>query len=119
MSRKLYPKQLLPLVSARSMVQETALRVGDTSLFAPPFVVCNEDHRFMIAEQLREIGLTGATIFVEPVGRSTAAAIAVAAIQADAQEPDAILLILPADHLVQNREAFQAAVRRGSKVAAA
>src|SRR6201996_6245712 len=77
-SRESFPKQLWPLVSERTMVQETALR-GHGAGFAPPVVVCNQEHRFLIAEQLRQAGIGNARILLEPVGRNSAPAIAAAA----------------------------------------
>ncbi|MGQ9369719.1 mannose-1-phosphate guanylyltransferase/mannose-6-phosphate isomerase [Azospirillum sp. ST 5-10] len=116
MSRELYPKQLLPLCSDRSMLQDTARRIADPALFAPPLVVCNHEHRFVIAEQMRQIGVAPGAIVLEPVGRNTAAACAVAALAAD--DPDAVILVLPADHLIQDVDAFAAAVGRAAAAAA-
>lgn len=115
LSRELYPKQLLPLVGERTMLQETVLRLGglDTQ---PPIVVCNETHRFLVAEQVRQLGQKSGAIILEPVGRNTAPAIALAALQAP---PDAMLLVLPADHVIRNPAAFQAAVRQALTAASA
>ena len=107
LSRDLYPKQFLPLTGERSMVQETALRVADPARFAPPMVVCNQEHRFILVEQLREVGVTPGEIIVEPAGRNTAPAIALAALRAPA---DARLLVLPTDHVVRGQDAFLEAV---------
>src|SRR5512147_634393 len=82
LSRELYPKQLLPLVGERTMLQETAARLEGLSDLGAPIVVCNESHRFMVAEQLRESGAEPQAIVLEPVGRNTAPAVAVAAIVA-------------------------------------
>ena len=79
MSRALYPKQLLALTGERSLLQETAHRVAGDAGFAPPLIVANEEHRFIIAEQLREIGVVPEALVLEPVGRNTAPAAAVAA----------------------------------------
>ncbi len=98
-SRETFPKQLWPLTSARTLMQETALRAHGTG-FAPPIVVCNQEHRFLVAEQLRNAGVTGAQIVLEPVGRNTAPAIAAAALLVAEQDPDAVLWILAADHAV-------------------
>jgi mannose-1-phosphate guanylyltransferase/mannose-6-phosphate isomerase len=106
LSRELYPKQLLPLVGERTMLQETVLRLEGLEA-APPIVVCNEAHRFLVAEQLRQLAITPQAILLEPVGRNTAPAIALAALQA---RPDALLLVLPADHVIRDVTAFQAAV---------
>ncbi|HWM46395.1 MAG TPA: mannose-1-phosphate guanylyltransferase/mannose-6-phosphate isomerase [Xanthobacteraceae bacterium] len=110
LSRESYPKQLLRLVGDKTLMQQTALRVCDRTRFAPPLVVANAEHRFVIAEQLRAVGIHDATIVLEPVGRSTAPAAAVAALAALAQDPDAVILLLPVDHLVRDVGAFQRAV---------
>ena len=110
MSREKYPKQFLPLCSERSMLQDTAHRVADPALFAEPLVICNQDHRFIIAEQMRQTGLGTAQIVLEPVGRNTAAAAAVAALIVAERDPDGLLLLLPADHAIQDQGAFMKAV---------
>lgn len=107
LSRELYPKQLLPLVGERTMLQETLLRLGGLDA-APPIVVCNDAHRFLVAEQLRQIDVQPKAIVLEPVGRNTAPAIALAALQA---APGALLLVLPADHVIRDIAAFHEAVR--------
>lgn len=119
MSREHYPKQLLPLCSERSMLQETALRVRDPARFAAPLLVCNQEHRFIIAEQVRQSGLTPQAIMLEPVARNTAAAAAVAALTLAETDPNALLLLLPADHLIRDQDAFLAAVDAAAAVAAA
>src|SRR4051794_15142681 len=96
-SRESYPKQLLPLVGERTMLQDTVRRVVGQR-FAAPLVICNDEHRFVIAEQLREIAVTPFAIALEPAGRNTAAAAAVAALIITEQDPDALLLLLPPDH---------------------
>ncbi|PWC35736.1 mannose-1-phosphate guanylyltransferase/mannose-6-phosphate isomerase [Azospirillum sp. TSO22-1] len=118
MSRETYPKQLLPLCSERSMLQETVQRVVDPARFAAPIVIANQEHRFVIAEQLRALATTPGALVLEPVGRNTAAACAVAALLAQRSDPDALILVLPADHLVQNRDAFRAAVDAAAAAAA-
>lgn len=110
LSRELYPKQLLPLISSRTMLQETVLRLDGLEVTAPT-VVSNEAHRFLVAEQLREIGCTPRAIVLEPWGRNTAPAVALAAHAAlAADEADPLLLVLPADHLIRDVPAFHAAV---------
>jgi mannose-1-phosphate guanylyltransferase/mannose-6-phosphate isomerase len=117
-SRESYPKQLLCLASGQSMIQDTASRVtGDG--FAAPLVVCNDDHRFIIAEQLRQINLAPSAIVLEPVGRNTAAAAAVAALIVAEQDPNALLLLLPADHVILDNKGFRAAVEAAAAAAAA
>ncbi|MEY2884001.1 MAG: mannose-phosphate guanyltransferase [Pseudomonadota bacterium] len=119
MSREMYPKQLLALWSERSMLQDTAGRVADPALFAPPVVICNQEHRFIIAEQLRQIGLGPAAIVLEPIGRNTAAAAAVAALRIVESEPDALMLLLPADHVIRDAQAFHASVAAAVRAARA
>ena len=121
LSRELYPKQLLPLVGDETMLQDTARRLtGLTD--AGPIVVCNEHHRFMVAEQLRQIGSTPSAIVLEPVGRNTAPAVAIAALTAlSAAVPgdEPLLLVMPADHLLKDVAAFHRAVLAGQVAAAA
>ena len=107
LSRSAYPKQFLPLTSDNTMLQETLLRLRGIEAMGSPLVICNEEHRFMVAEQLREIALKPQAIMLEPVGRNTAPAVALAAL---AVEPDEILLILPADHVIEDIATFQAAI---------
>jgi mannose-1-phosphate guanylyltransferase/mannose-6-phosphate isomerase len=118
LSRAALPKQLLPLASERTMLQETVLRLGSVAEICAPLVVCNNDHRFLIAEQMREIGVEPMGIFLEPVGRNTAPAAAVAALTLLKRDPDAVMLLLPADHLINNVPAFHAAVAEGMKAVA-
>ena len=121
LSRELYPKQLLPLVGEETMLQDTARRVTGLA-DAGPIVVCNEHHRFMVAEQLRQIGVSPAAIVLEPVGRNTAPAVAIAALaalQAAAPGQEPVLLVMPADHLLKDVPAFHRAVRAGLAAATA
>jgi mannose-1-phosphate guanylyltransferase/mannose-6-phosphate isomerase len=118
LSREAYPKQFLPLVGADTMLQATWRRTtGLTD--APPIVVAGEDHRFLVAEQLRQAGARSPEILLEPVGRNTAPAIAAAALQAASGGHDPILLVLPSDHVVRDRAAFEAAVREALPAAEA
>ncbi len=113
LSREFYPKQFLPLVGERTMVQETALRAAGLPDAAGPIVICNEEHRFMMAEQLRQVGVTPQAIVLEPVGRNTAPAVALAAMAAlerAGQGDDPLLLVLPADHVIRDVAAFRRAV---------
>jgi mannose-1-phosphate guanylyltransferase/mannose-6-phosphate isomerase len=107
LSRELYPKQLLPLVGERTMLQETVHRLSGLDA-AKPIIVCNDAHRFLVAEQLRQLDMNPQAIILEPVGRNTAPAIALAALKAPAE---ALLLVLPADHVIRDVAAFQAAIR--------
>ncbi len=110
LSREAYPKQFLALAGEHTMLQDTWLRVAPLASLAP-VVVANEEHRFLAGEQLRQVGVDGAAIVLEPVGRNTAPAIAAAALQATADGSDPLLLVLPSDHVVRDAAAFQAAVR--------
>ncbi|MCH9013737.1 MAG: mannose-1-phosphate guanylyltransferase/mannose-6-phosphate isomerase [Proteobacteria bacterium] len=117
LSRVLYPKQLLPLVSDDTLLQETARRVADAERFAAPLVVCNDEHRFIVAEQLREIGITPAAIVLEPDGRNTAPAAAAAALMLGRDDADALLLILPSDHVITDLEGFHGAIEVAARAA--
>jgi mannose-1-phosphate guanylyltransferase/mannose-6-phosphate isomerase len=112
LSRELHPKQLLALMSEHTMLQETASRL-DGLEHEPPVVVCNESHRFLVAEQLRVLGIQARSIVLEPFGRNTAPAIAVAALAVLKTSPgiDPVMLVLPADHVVRDIQAFHAAVK--------
>lgn len=121
LSRSKYPKQLLSLAGNgpdaadnHSMLQQTLLRVQGVDHAESPIVVCNEEHRFMVGEQLQEMQCSDATIILEPEGRNTAPAIALAALQA---EPESILLVMPADHVIQNIGAFQSAISHALPIA--
>ncbi|HEY0635364.1 MAG TPA: mannose-1-phosphate guanylyltransferase/mannose-6-phosphate isomerase [Gammaproteobacteria bacterium] len=120
-SRELFPKQLMPLVGERTMLQDTLLRLpglsGRDLEHETPLVICNEEHRFMVAEQLRAIDHQGATIMLEPVGRNTAPALTLAALRQTQTGSDAILLVMPADHVIQDVETFHAAVAIGARLA--
>lgn len=122
LSRELYPKQLLPLVGKGTMLQETLARVDGIADLAAPIVVCNEHHRFLVAEQLRKVKVSPQAIVLEPIGRNTAPAVAVAALAAlsAAQgKTDPVLLVLPADHVIRETRAFRAAVEIGLQAAEA
>ena len=118
LSREAYPKQFLPLVGDDTLLQATWRRVAPLSS-AAPLVVANEEHRFLVAEQLRVIGAPQARIVLEPVGRNTAPAIAAAALIASADGGDPLLLVLPSDHVVRDPDAFRAAVRAAAPAAEA
>ena len=121
LSREKYPKQLLALVGADSLLQATVRRVDGIAgaELAPPLVVCNEEYRFVIAEQLRLMGKPG-TLALEPVGRNTAPALTLAALAAlkKGNGADPILLVMPADHVITDTAAFQQAVGQGARLAA-
>ena len=114
LSRSLYPKQFLPLVSDRTMLQETVLRLKGLET-EPPVTICNEEHRFIVAEQLRAIDQLGSVI-LEPEGRNTAPAVALAA-HVISNENDPLLLILAADHVIQNENAFVASIEKAIPLA--
>jgi mannose-1-phosphate guanylyltransferase/mannose-1-phosphate guanylyltransferase/mannose-6-phosphate isomerase len=97
-SRELYPKQLLPVLGSRSMLQNTVLRLRALDDLGDPIIICHEEHRFLIAEQLRMIDSKPASIVLEPIGRNTAPAVTIAALRALEKHPDALLLVLPVDH---------------------
>jgi mannose-1-phosphate guanylyltransferase/mannose-6-phosphate isomerase len=119
LSRAVLPKQLLPLVADKTMLQDTALRVANWPEMMAPLVVCGNDHRFMVAEQLREVGITPLGILLEPVGRNTAPAVAAAAHHLQQIDPEAVMLVLPADHVIENIAAFREAVERATRLVAA
>ena len=118
LSREAYPKQFLPLVGEDTMLQATWRRVEPLASEAP-IVVANEEHRFLVAEQLRVIGAPRPRIVLEPVGRNTAPAIAAAALVAQADGRDPLLLVLPSDHVVRDVDAFRAAVQAAAPAAQA
>jgi mannose-1-phosphate guanylyltransferase/mannose-6-phosphate isomerase len=116
LSREAHPKQFLPLAGEHSLLQATWLRVSPLAE-RPPIIVAGEDHRFMVAEQLREVGCMDATILLEPAARNTAPAIAVAAMEAMLDGTDPLLLVLPSDHVVADVEGFRNAVLAASAYA--
>ena len=108
LSRKLHPKQFLSLINETTLLQDTILRLPKTT--EPPLIICNEEHRFLAAEQLRQINITPNGIILEPIGKNTAPAIALAALKLINENTDPILLVLSADHLIQNNNAFHEAI---------
>ncbi|MFZ5511967.1 MAG: mannose-1-phosphate guanylyltransferase/mannose-6-phosphate isomerase [Pseudomonadota bacterium] len=120
LSREQYPKQLLPLTGADSLLQATALRLDgfQGAAVSAPLVVCNEEYRFITAEQLRQAGKPARAIVLEPVGRNTAPALTLAALAAARDGADPILLVMPADHVVTDCAAFQSAIAAGAEHAA-
>lgn len=113
LSRASYPKQLLPLLSERTMLQETALRGLSDVGFAAPLVICNDEHRFLIDEQFRQVGIVPQQILLEPVARNTGPAVAAVALWLMARDPDALMLVQPSDHVIGSVERFHEAVARG------
>ncbi|MBN3753921.1 mannose-1-phosphate guanylyltransferase/mannose-6-phosphate isomerase [Paraburkholderia sp. Tr-20389] len=117
LSRALFPKQFLPLTGERTMLQETLNRLEGIEGLCSPLVVCHDDHRFIVAEQLRQRHSLDATIILEPVSRNTAPAIAVSALQALRDGSDPLLLVLAADHVIRDVEVFHQAVAAAAQVA--
>src|SRR6202521_5780424 len=109
LSREMYPKQLLALTSKHTMLQDTATRLAGILGAQPPIVVCNEAHRLTVAEQIRALGAKASAILLEPAGRNTAPAVALAALQALEIEPEATLVVAPADHVIRDARKFQQA----------
>ena len=116
LSRGNYPKQFLSLSGDKTMLQETLVRLDGLS-HSPAMLICNEEHRFIAAEQVRQLGVEHSGIFLEPVGRNTAPAIALAAFKAIENNQDPLLLVLAADHVIENISAFQASVEQASILA--
>ncbi|MEB3199268.1 MAG: mannose-1-phosphate guanylyltransferase/mannose-6-phosphate isomerase, partial [Synechococcaceae cyanobacterium] len=121
LSRASYPKQYWALAgsSEETLLQQTQLRLRGLPGLAPPLLICNEDHRFIVAEQMRQIGVEPSAILLEPIGRNTAPAVAVAALQATASGEDPLLLVLAADHVIREADRFRATVEAGLPAAEA
>jgi mannose-1-phosphate guanylyltransferase/mannose-6-phosphate isomerase len=115
LSREHYPKPLLPLTSEITLLQETATRLDGLPELADAVYVCNEEHRFLVAEQVVELGRKASTIILEPEGRNTAPALTLAALYLAECEPDSLMVVMPADHVMQQREKFVEAVIEGVK----
>ena len=119
LSRRQYPKQYLPLMGDKTMLQETILRLEGLDNLADPIIVCNVNHRFLVAEQCQQIGVQNPTILLEPTGRNTAPAITASALQALEQGENTKLLVLSADHVIQNIDTFHRVINIASKQAEA
>ncbi len=117
LSRTLYPKQFLPLHTNRSMLVDTALRVRGPH-FADALIICNSEHRFIVAEQAREAGLSLDRVVLEPVGRNTAPAAAVAALMLVDGDAGALMMVLPSDHVIGDETAFHGAIATAARAAA-
>ncbi len=111
LSRESYPKQFLPLTSEQSMLCETLQRLDGMAGLSQPIVVCNEQHRFLVAEQLRGMQVTPQAIVLEPEGRNTAPAVAIAALAAQENDKDALILVLPADHVIEDINTFHQSLK--------
>ena len=117
LSREMYPKQLLALAGKLTMLQDTATRLAGIAGAQPPIIVCNEAHRFTVAEQIRTLGMTAAAILLEPTGRNTAPAVALAALRAQQLDPEATLVVAPADHVIRDPRVFQGAAEIAAALA--
>lgn len=117
LSREAYPKQLLALTDAHSLLQGTARRVAEEVMFGQPMVVSNNEHRFIIAEQLRQLDIAPSAILLEPVGRNTAPAVAAAALILAEKDPGTLALVLPSDHTITDETAFLGAIRTATGAA--
>uniref|UniRef100_UPI003D2DE132 sugar phosphate nucleotidyltransferase n=1 Tax=Nitrosomonas communis TaxID=44574 RepID=UPI003D2DE132 len=117
LSRAAYPKQLLPLVDKETMLQATLARATCLPRTQAPILVCNAEHRFLIREQCEAIDITPAAIYLESVGRNTAPAIALAAFHLAQTDENAVMLVLPADHVIDDQAAFAEAVKTAAHAA--
>ena len=119
LSRRHYPKQLMPLTGEHSLLRETVERVADRARFTPPTVICNDEQRFLVARELRAAGAGNAAIVLEPCARNTAPAVAVAALRVAEASPEDLALIMPSDHFIAEPDAFLEAVARAGPAAEA
>lgn len=117
LSRSQYPKQFLSLAAQNTMIQETLLRLENIDV-ASPIVICNESHRFIVADQLAQINVKNPFIILEPLGRNTAPAIAAGALKAQSVDKDAVMVVLPSDHVIQNKDVLATGVELACKTAA-
>lgn len=118
LSRKSYPKQFVPLIGSNTLFQASVERLsGD--LFDAPVVLTNSDFRFIVTEQMMEIGVDPGAILIEPKGRNTAPAVLAAALWLETRDPEALMLVAPSDHVVPDENAFRAAIKTGTKAARA
>lgn len=117
-SRAFYPKALLPMFGSNSLLQDTTVRLDPLGSVNKPLIVCNEEHRFLVAEQVRALGKEPEAILLEPAGRNTAPALTIAALYLVGKDPDAMMVVMPADHVIPDQGAFAAAVEQGADLAA-
>ena len=117
MSRQGYPKQLLALLNDHSLLQNTVLRLNGLRGLAAPILVCNEAHRYLVQSQMTEIGYPDVQVILEPVGRNTAPAISLAALAAQEVDPEAMLLVLPSDHVITKLDALHSGIRAATELA--
>ena len=113
LSREFFPKPLLPLAGDQSLLQDTVARLQGMEGLGRPVLVCNEEHRFLVAEQLQQIGTEPETILLEPEGRNTAPALTLAALYLQDKDPGALMVAMPADHVIPDADAFQQVVAAG------
>ncbi len=118
-SREFYPKPLLPLFGEKTLLQDTSVRLDALSGIRPPVFVCNEEHRFLVAEQVRQLGKEPEAIMLEPQGRNTAPALTVAALYLADKDADAVMVVMPADHVIPDPAAFTSAVEQAGQLAEA
>ena len=119
LSREHYPKPLLPLVSHQTLLQDTACRLDAIDDLGDAVYVCNEEHRYLLAEQIAQLGKHPATIILEPEGRNTAPALTLAALFLLRQDPEAMMVVMPADHVMTEPQHFIEAVQQGRASAGA
>jgi mannose-1-phosphate guanylyltransferase / mannose-6-phosphate isomerase len=117
LSRETYPKQLLALAGKLTMLQDTVTRLAGIAGAHAPIIVCNETHRFTVAEQIRMLGMTASAILLEPAGRNTAPAVALAALKAQQLDPEATIVVAPADHVIRDSRVFQSAAETAAALA--
>lgn len=117
LSRKQRPKQFLPVIDDETLFQSTVSRLQTFENLDIPLVVCNEEHRFLVAEQLRQLPCSNQGIILEPLARNTAPALALAALECIKKDPDAMLLVLPADHIIRDLSVFHLAIQTGQEFA--
>jgi mannose-1-phosphate guanylyltransferase/mannose-6-phosphate isomerase len=120
LSRAMYPKQFLHFFNGEgsSLLGATLARLGSADSFEQPIIVCNNDHRFLVQEEVAKAGLTPHAIILEPMARNTAAAVAVAALFAQQRDPDAVLVVMPSDHVVGDAPGFVDGIKRAAQIAA-
>ncbi len=117
LSREFFPKQLLCLDGDQTLLQQAILRVDGINAVAAPLLICNEEHRFLVAEQVLEIGKKPIEIVLEPIGRNTAPAATLAALALQRHDPQALMLLMPADHVIRDVAAFQRVMKEGAQLA--
>ncbi len=116
LSRSAYPKQFLSLFGKKSLLQESCLRLN-SPIFKPPSILCNNDHRFLVAEQLQQINLSQSSIILEPVARNTAPAALIAALQTAKHDENSLILLMPSDHVINDQAGFQQTIKQGMQAA--